>query len=209
MHTLLNIVSHGIPSHAGRKPACQACTLWFCPFVFDILPIPDDIILPMQLCHHQEVFISQKISATAFLKFPEVLHKQERNNKSLNGHSSEFPLQIPQQIHQMWSLTWEKNLMTKGYLPPPTPSLAQHSSHKQNPCSGAKLPGWYTTPNKRLGHLNLPPRKPYLVSPQLKSKVKLIGLWAQWFLSYIPVLLTSIILHFITGSSSIFLSLKP
>ena len=36
----------------GRKPACQASTLWFCPLVFNILPIPDDIILPMQLCHH-------------------------------------------------------------------------------------------------------------------------------------------------------------
>lgn len=94
-HTLLDVVGHGIPGHAGRQPARQACTLRFCPFVFDILPIPDDIILPMQLCHHQEVFISQKVSATVLLKFPEVLQTQGRNNKFLNSRWSKFSLQIP------------------------------------------------------------------------------------------------------------------
>lgn len=56
--TLLGIVGSGISGHAGWQPARQARTLRLSPFVLDILPVPDDIILPLELCHHEEVLIS-------------------------------------------------------------------------------------------------------------------------------------------------------
>lgn len=60
-HTLLGIVGSGIPGHAGGQPACQAGPLSLGALVLDILPIPDDVVFPLQLRHHEKVLIRQQL----------------------------------------------------------------------------------------------------------------------------------------------------
>lgn len=53
--------------------------------------------------------------------------------------------------------------------------LVDHSTHFTNRIlAGGQLPGCHPTPSRRLRRLNLPPKKPYAISPQLKSPVKLM-----------------------------------
>lgn len=55
--TLLCVISIGIAGHARRQPPRQAGSLSLGALVFHVFPVPDDIILPLQLSDHQEELI--------------------------------------------------------------------------------------------------------------------------------------------------------
>lgn len=60
--TLLSVISVGIAGHASGKPPCQAGSLGLGALVFHVLPIPNNIVLPLQLSDHQEDFILKRWS---------------------------------------------------------------------------------------------------------------------------------------------------
>lgn len=55
--TLLSIVGISITGHTGGEPPSQAGPLSLGALVFYILPVPDNIILPLQLSDHHEELI--------------------------------------------------------------------------------------------------------------------------------------------------------
>lgn len=55
--TLLSIVGISITSHTGGEPPSKAGPLSLGALVFHILPIPDNIVLPLQLSDHHEELI--------------------------------------------------------------------------------------------------------------------------------------------------------
>lgn len=55
--TLLCVICIGIAGHARRQPPRQTGSLSLGAFVFYVLPVPDDIVLPLQLSDHQEELI--------------------------------------------------------------------------------------------------------------------------------------------------------
>lgn len=55
--TLLSVVGVSITGHAGGEPPSQAGPLSLGTLVFHILPVPDYILLPLQLSDHHEELI--------------------------------------------------------------------------------------------------------------------------------------------------------
>lgn len=58
--TLLSVVGVSITGHAGGEPPSQTGPLSLGSLVFHILPVPDDILLPLQLSDHHEELIFKR-----------------------------------------------------------------------------------------------------------------------------------------------------
>lgn len=59
--TLLCVVSVGVAGHARGQPPRQAGSLSLSTLVFHFLPIPNNIVLPLQLSDHQEELILKSL----------------------------------------------------------------------------------------------------------------------------------------------------
>ncbi len=59
--TLLSVICISIAGHARRQPTRQAGSLSLGALVLHFLPIPDNIVLPLQLSDHQEELILQSL----------------------------------------------------------------------------------------------------------------------------------------------------
>lgn len=57
--TLLCVVGIGVAGHAGRQPPCQTGSLGLSAFVFHVLSVPDDVVLPLKLGDHQKELVLQ------------------------------------------------------------------------------------------------------------------------------------------------------
>lgn len=63
--TLLSIVGISITGHTGGEPPSQTGPLSLGALVFYILPIPDNIVLPLQLSdHHEELILKFRVVFT-------------------------------------------------------------------------------------------------------------------------------------------------